>query len=328
MQVTWVVGVILLEMAAAAIAAFPLALPNCTDRCGDVRIPYPFGLTEGCYLKDTGDFFIHCKNDSAGQPQPWTGNLVVTNISIQGQIDIMMYNTLDCYDESGKRLPENNTASLSAPSFTVSDTQNKFVAVGCDTYAYLNGFKNGEPFSIGCLSVCKNTTNVVDGSCDGIGCCQMEIPEGLKNISFTAYSFKQHTIVWDFNPCSFAFIIRKDKFSFSSDYLISLQNNKTLPMVLDWAIGTETCEDAKNKSAYLCGGNSICYDPINGAGTGYRCNCTDGYDGNPYLRDGCQGMQSTYIYPQQFSGKIKIKHLFLLCGNTFDFVLIVCMIAF
>ena len=294
MQVTWVVGVILSEMAAAAIAAFPLALPNCTDRCGDIRIPYPFGLTEGCYLKDTGDFFINCTNNSAGQPQPRKSNVVVTNISIQGQIDIMMYNSLDCYDESGTPL-QNNTPSLSAPSFTVSDTQNKFVAVGCDTYAYLNGLKNDEPFSIGCLSVCKNMTNVVDGSCDGIGCCQMEIAEGLKQINFKAYSFNKHKDVWGFNPCSFAFIIREDKFNFASDYLSSLENNKTLPMVLDWAIGTETCEDAaKNKSAYVCGGNSTCYNPINGSG--YRCNCTDGYQGNPYLKDGCQGMQSTYIY--------------------------------
>ncbi|GMY06625.1 wall-associated receptor kinase 2-like [Fagus crenata] len=286
MQVTWVVGVILSEMAAVAIAAFPLALPNCTDRCGDIRIPYPFGLTEGCYLKDTGDFFINCTNNSAGQPQPRKSNVVITNISIQGQIDIMMYNSLDCYDESGTPL-RNNTPSLSAPSFTVSDTQNKFVAVGCDTYAYLNGLKNDEPFSIGCLSVCKNMTNVVDGSCDGIGCCQMEIPEGLKQINFKAYSFNKHKDVWGFNPCSFAFIIREDKFNFASDYLSSLENNKTLPMVLDWAIGTETCEDAaKNKSAYVCGGNSTCYNPINGSG--YRCNCTDGYQGNPYLKDGCQ----------------------------------------
>ena len=110
-QFTWVwVGVILSEMAAAAIP-FPLALPNCSDKCGDVAIPYPFGLTEGCYLKDTGDFLIHCKNDSAGQPQPWTGDVVITNISIQGQIDIMMYNSLDCYDESGTPL-QNNTPSV------------------------------------------------------------------------------------------------------------------------------------------------------------------------------------------------------------------------
>ncbi|GMY06626.1 wall-associated receptor kinase 2-like [Fagus crenata] len=94
-------------MAAAAIP-FPLALPNCSDSCGDVEIPYPFGLTEGCYLNGTGDFFINCINNSAGQPQPWTGNVVVTNISIQGQIDIMMYNAFDCYDKSGTPL-ENNT---------------------------------------------------------------------------------------------------------------------------------------------------------------------------------------------------------------------------
>ncbi len=302
-QVTWVwVGVILSEMAAAAIP-FPLALPNCSDRCGDVAIPYPFGLTEGCYLNGTREFFINCTNNSAGQPQPLTGNVDVTNISIQGQIDIMMYNAFDCYDKSGTPLENNTKPRLRlAPGFTVSDTLNKFVAVGCDTYAYLNGFKNDAPFSMGCLSVCNDTRNLVNESCDGIGCCQIDIPEGLKQINFTAYSFKTHTFVWDFNPCSFAFIIRKDKFNFSSDYLISLQNNKTLPMVLDWAIGNETCEvAANNKSAYVCGGNSTCYNPINGSG--YRCNCTDGYEGNTYIKDGCQGMQSTYIYPQQFSRK-------------------------
>ena len=68
----------------------------------------------------------------------------------------------------------------------------------------------------------------------------MDIPEGLKDINFKAYSFyENNTKVWDFNPCSFAFIIREDKFNFSSDYLISLQNNETLPMILDWAIGNE-----------------------------------------------------------------------------------------
>uniref|UniRef100_A0A2N9FIH5 Protein kinase domain-containing protein n=1 Tax=Fagus sylvatica TaxID=28930 RepID=A0A2N9FIH5_FAGSY len=256
-------------MAAAAIP-FPLALPNCSDRCGDVAIPYPFGLTEGCYLNGTREFFINCTNNSAGQPQPLTGNVDVTNISIQGQIDIMMYNAFDCYDKSGTPLENNTKPRLRlAPGFTVSDTLNKFVAVGCDTYAYLNGFKNDAPFSMGCLSVCNDTRNLVNESCDGIGCCQIDIPEGLKQINFTAYSFETHTFVWDFNPCSFAFIIRKDKFNFSSDYLISLQNNKTLPMVLDWAIGNETCEvAANNKSAYVCGGNSTCYNPINGSGTG------------------------------------------------------------
>ena len=52
-QVTWV-GVMLTIMAAAAIA-YPLALPNCSDSCRDVKIPYPFRTTEGCYLNDTAN---------------------------------------------------------------------------------------------------------------------------------------------------------------------------------------------------------------------------------------------------------------------------------
>ena len=113
------------------------------------------------------------------------------------------------------------------------------MAVGCDTYAYLNGKLNGSEFSTGCLSRCKNIQNIVDGNCSGIGCCQIPIPEGLKRVSFKAYNFNRYEDVWDFSPCSYAFIIQEDKFKFSSDNLTSLRNTRRLPMVLDWAVGNE-----------------------------------------------------------------------------------------
>ena len=125
------------------------------------------------------------------------------------------------------------------------------------TYAYLNGNLNYEPFSISFLSRCNNIRNVVNGTCSGIGCCQMDIPQDLTDIDFKAYSFNDnHTKVGDFNPCSFAFIISEDKFNLSSDNLISLRNNETLHMVLDWAIGNVTMKVAQNKANYVCGGNS------------------------------------------------------------------------
>ena len=136
-------------------------------------------------------------------------------------------------------------------------------------------------------------SNVVNGNCSGIGCCQIDIPQNLTDIIFQAYSFKNHTQVWKFNPCSFAFIIKEDEFIFSSDYLTSLRNNKTLPMVLDWAIGAETCEVAQNTENYICGGNSTCIDLKNRSR--YRRQCRGGYRGNPYLKDGCQGIQYIYI---------------------------------
>ena len=169
------------------------------------------------------------------------------------------------------------------------------MAVGCDTYAFLNGTLKDAPFTIGCLSKCNDARNIVNGSCSGIGCCHIDIPEGLKDIDFVAYSFNSHKDVWSFNPCSFAFIIQEGKFSFSSAYLTSLQNNRTFPMVLDWATGNETCKVAQNKGNYICGANSACSNLKKGSGPGYRCKCKEGYDGNPYLKDGCQGMDSIYL---------------------------------
>ena len=212
-----------------------------------------------------------------------------------------MYNSIDCYEESGRSLPK-NTLTLYLPSFTVSATKNKFVAIGCDTYAYFNNYLNDQPLSIDCLSYCQNISNVVNGMSFGIGCCKIQILEGFKNVDFTAYSFNDnHTKVWDFNPCNFALIVQEDKFNFSLGYLTSLRNNLTLLMVLDWTIGNETCKVAQNKANYICGANSTSSDLNNESG--YRCKCEDGYKGNLYLKQGCQGIY--LIYLQISTTKIK-----------------------
>jgi hypothetical protein len=62
------------------------------------------------------------------------------------------------------------------------------------------------------------------------------------------------------------------------------------PLVVNWAVGNETCMEAnKNmESSHVClSKNSECIDAPNGLG--YRCICSQGYDGYPYLEEGCQG---------------------------------------
>ncbi|KAG6715296.1 hypothetical protein I3842_05G243400 [Carya illinoinensis] len=283
------VVVMLSKMGAAAASS---AKPNCQNWCGDVEIPYPFGTTENCYLND--NYFINCSNS-----QPLLGNLVVTNISIQGELEILMFIANQCYQNSSGVPVVDIIPSLTSPTFTISSTKNKFVAVGCDTYAYLNAYRNNEPFSIGCMSVCQSLKNVVNGSCSGIGCCQVDIPTGLKNYTLEAYSYSNHTNVSKFNPCSSAFVAKQDEFKFSSDYLEKMPAPDiyaTFPMVLDWAIGTyETCETARSKHDYICGQNtSSCDNPPEGV-DGYRCKCKEGYEGNPYLHDGCQDIDECQV---------------------------------
>ncbi|KAG2708901.1 hypothetical protein I3760_05G214200 [Carya illinoinensis] len=288
------VAVILSGMGAAAVYKFHIAKSSCQDMCGDVPVPYPFGTTEDCSLNE--DFFLRC-NDSSGHPPELIAgaNLPVTNISMDGELDILMDIAKRCY-ENGIPL-ESDDPWINYPAFTISNTKNKFLTIGCDTYAYLNAFRNDESFSIGCMSICSSPKNVENGSCTGIGCCQVDIPTGLKNFTLKARSYYNHTYVSDFNPCSFAFVAKEDdEFNFSSSYLESLQGSETYPMVFDWAIGDENCETAQNKSDYVCGKNTSCVSPPEGV-DGHRCECNKGYEGNPYLPHGCQDINECEANP-------------------------------
>jgi len=42
------------------------------------------------------------------------------------------------------------------------------------------------------LTKCQTKSDVVDGNSSGIGCCQMDILGGLKNITIEAKSFNGH----------------------------------------------------------------------------------------------------------------------------------------
>ncbi|KAM1224457.1 hypothetical protein ACFX13_044023 [Malus domestica] len=269
--------------------------PGCQDKCGNVSIPYPFGTKKGCYLNE--DFLITCNSTHSDPPKPFLGksnSTEVTNISVDGKLYITLCAAVQCYDKSGQ-LTYDITSYVNLSSFFLSNTDNVHVAVGCDTYSYIFGYKNEQyAYSGGCISYCAGTAAyVVNGSCNGFGCCQTRFAQGINNFEVSAMSFKNHENVYNFNPCSFSFVVQDGKFNFSSNMLGSdYLKNASLPVVLDWSVGSENCTNVVNKKNHPCKGNASCYDVENGSG--YRCKCNDGFQGNPYL-NGCHDIDECKV---------------------------------
>lgn len=229
--------------------------PYCESSCGDVNITFPFGSREGCY--HSPDFLVTC-NRSSHTPIAFfsTSNIVISNMwTGESELEIMAFVAHDCYNSSGR--VRRNKPKLRLRDMRIS-TKNKFVAIGCDTYAYFNGTRGNESVVTGCLSRCGSNSNITNGSCSGVGCCEVAVPERMSYVENFLYSYNNHTNIIDFNPCSFSFFVHEGMFNFSKNDLRDFRNVR-MPMLLDWAIGNSTCEEASQDVVnFLCIGNSKC----------------------------------------------------------------------
>ncbi|KAH6834167.1 hypothetical protein C2S53_019002 [Perilla frutescens var. hirtella] len=266
---------------------FPIAKPNCTDRCGDISIPFPFGTTPECYQHYS--FLVTCNYTVSNPPRLFylKSIIEITDISLDGQIKLMQFVARDCYARNGTSISKNRPRITLPPYLTVNNTANKFTIVGCDAYALVSGRRLNRNYMTGCTAMCYSEGDLIEGSCMGVGCCQTPIPGNVSRFLVQVNSYSNYRDVWDFNNCGYGFVVEEKSFNFSTKNLKNLMNVERLPVVVDWAIGNGTCEDAAmNVTSYACvSSNSGCYKPENGYG--YRCRCKEGYQGNPYLNDGC-----------------------------------------
>ncbi|TMW92708.1 hypothetical protein EJD97_012661 [Solanum chilense] len=264
-----------------------IAKPGCPNQCGNVTVPYPFGIGSDCAMDSS--FEINCTAGSSATL--YRSNIKIYDISdSEIRVSNMLYQR--CYSETGQLLVPDNPPWLRFGKLTPYSFSalNMFTVIGCDESAIMRG----DNFRNGCYAFCTNSSgvNVVEGRCMGTGCCQIEIPKGLKYFNTTMDSVENHTGIWSVNRCGYAFLGEASRFQFRGEHDLTdndLRNRilDHVPIVLDWAIGNNlTCGDAQKRDGYACLVNSHCVDSDTGLG-GYRCHCDQGYEGNPYIGPGC-----------------------------------------
>ncbi|BFG25719.1 hypothetical protein CerSpe_119930 [Prunus speciosa] len=276
-------------MLAAPSEAVPLlAKPNCQSRCGDVEIPYPFGIGEGCYIDDW--FQIKCVNST----KPFLNiiNLEVLEISVKGTLNVANPITLSSNCNTNK--PILQAANLEGSPFVFSQ-KNIFTAMGCGVMATITSDSNGSTISAGCKPECDNfSTNEKK---KGVDFCQTPIPWFLSafNTSFQVHDSSS-------SSCNYAFLVDQGWFKWfarnSINNFSAIHHMEHVPVMLEWSLYHSTIDVfgavvevnpivVDSESSFHCrsyGGSSSIYK----SSSRLECSCNAGYKGNPYLLRGCQ----------------------------------------
>ncbi|XP_076892680.1 wall-associated receptor kinase 2-like [Bidens hawaiensis] len=279
------------------------AKPDCLTHCGNITIPYPFGIGTDCYLDHK--FNLTCNTSNNEIPKLFLGeeknNIRIYNIS-DSEMRIFTQVSYRCYDQRNMSDDEfTSWTTLGTPKVFKFSEKNRFMVIGCDEFALITGAKEDD-FTSGCFGLCQQPPNVSHGQCSGAGCCQISLPKGLTYYNVVLGSLQNHSDVWSFNKCGYGFLVEEGNFQFSSVDDLSTDRldivnriESTIAILLDWVIAPNGSCAAEVVNE--CKENSSCY---NVEGGGYRCKCNEGYEGNPYLHPGCQDINEcndVYKYP-------------------------------
>ncbi|CAN6342368.1 unnamed protein product [Urochloa humidicola] len=307
-----------------------IGLPSCTTVCGDVSVPYPFGIGPGCYLPG---FNLTC--DTSRTPARLSlggnGTLKVIGISLDNATVRVQGPAINMDLPRTATSATGGNGTWGGPAWGLSDggsymlsaASNELIVTGCNLFVEL--LVMGDDSAItSCGTVCGTVTRATPTleppvrtspggckKCSGIGCCQTPVPTAA-----TTYDVRLLFVyVALINPSppdlSFSVLIAEEGWfdgnysAFNSTAVPPAERGTHVPAVLTWAIRSSVLQGS-NKTL---DGNATCPSEIAGSSTachsryssctsihpsdntirGYTCKCWDGYQGNPYLTDGCQG---------------------------------------
>uniref|UniRef100_A0ACD5Z9W7 Uncharacterized protein n=1 Tax=Avena sativa TaxID=4498 RepID=A0ACD5Z9W7_AVESA len=315
--------------AAAGDPVMPIGMPNCPTSCGGVEVPYPFGIGPDarCYLPG---FNLTCDTSRPGDARlllDADGTVQVLEIpDVQYPFLRAQHNgdvKIDFHgDVIGNGTFINHVVRRDGPYML--ERGSELILTGCNVQATM---KDGNITVASCTSLCQFRDNYNNDNDDGddddaetptppyielshvvaqcsgssTGCCRADIvaPGDYDSQVHTSGRYDVHLRWFGWNRSADlevlpvrVFVAQYGWFDNSSVYTDLLQTRRApsedtmaVPFVLDWeAVGHPS-------SSSVCKSNHSKRSDGTRRGA-YTCTCKDGYEGNPYLIDGCKGIIS------------------------------------
>ncbi|KAK2664905.1 hypothetical protein Ddye_003479 [Dipteronia dyeriana] len=270
-----------------------ISQPGCLALCGEVPIPFPFGIGVDCYLHPW--YEVNC---SSNKLFLISFNLQVLDISIEKSTMLVNHPILSTCNDSIEAQRKISVILQNSPFF-FSQTGNIFFGQGCDNFAFISYNRS---FVAGCYSSCrKNGDTDLMGEatgCYGIKCCQTRIPSSLQAFNVSVDVINGDDDKASKKDCKKAFLVQERWLTARNGRFNNLSDK--VPVVLDWGIinnsitpvshfPTASCNVLSNVTTSA--NDSFTNDNVSSSSIGipvHRCMCQRGFEGNPYLTGECQ----------------------------------------